>query len=99
MRDRAASVFENLGRLIEEGWDYEAVYAFETSRLGHGDWGTLTTTLNGTYISRIILQAARAFQNEGRLPANVDNVELDRVRSCSLLLPDSADWVSESPPA
>jgi iron complex outermembrane recepter protein len=48
---------QNLGRMIEEGWDYEAVYAFETSRLGHGDWGTLTTTLNGTYIDRVVLQA------------------------------------------
>jgi outer membrane receptor protein involved in Fe transport len=48
---------ENLGRLIEEGWDYEAVYVFETSRLGHGDWGTLTATLNGTYLDRAVLQA------------------------------------------
>lgn len=32
-------------------------YAFETSRLGHGDWGTLMLTLNGTYIDRIELQA------------------------------------------
>jgi iron complex outermembrane receptor protein len=50
---------ENLGRLIEEGWDYEALYTFETSRLGHGDWGTLTATLNGTYLSRAVLQAVR----------------------------------------
>ena len=41
----------NLGRFIEEGWDYEAIYSFDTSRLGHGDLGKLTTTLNGTYLA------------------------------------------------
>jgi iron complex outermembrane receptor protein len=48
---------ENLGRFIEEGSDYAAVYSFDTSRLGHGDWGTVTLTLNGTYIDRAVLQA------------------------------------------
>lgn len=48
---------ENLGRFIEEGWDYEAVYVFDTSRLGHGDWGRFTATLNGTYLDRAVLQA------------------------------------------
>lgn len=48
---------ENLGRFIEEGWDYEAVYSFQTSRLQHGDWGTLTARLNGTYLDRAVLQA------------------------------------------
>ena len=48
---------QNLGRLIEEGWDYEAVYSFDTSRLGHGDWGILTATFNGTYIDRLVFQA------------------------------------------
>ena len=43
--------------MIQEGWDYEAVYSFDTSRLGHGDWGTLTATFNGTYIDRVNLQA------------------------------------------
>ena len=32
-------------------------YSFDTSRLGHGDWGSLTATLNGTYIDRAVLQA------------------------------------------
>ena len=49
---------ENLGRFIEEGWDYEAVYSFDTSRLGHGDWGRLTGTLNGTYLDRAVLQTS-----------------------------------------
>jgi iron complex outermembrane receptor protein len=48
---------ENLGRFIEEGLDYEAAYSFDTSRLGHGDWGTVTLTLNGTYIDRAVIQA------------------------------------------
>jgi len=48
---------QNLGRFIEEGWDYEAIYAFDTSRLGRGDWGTFTVVLNGTYLDRAVLQA------------------------------------------
>ena len=48
---------QNLGRIIQEGWDYELGYSFESSRLGHGDWGTLTATFNGTYIDRVSLQA------------------------------------------
>jgi len=47
---------QNLGRIIQEGWDYELAYSFESSRLGHGNWGTLTATLNGTYIDRVSLQ-------------------------------------------
>jgi iron complex outermembrane receptor protein len=50
------SPIQNLGRFIQEGIDYEMVYIFETSRLGHGDWGTLTTTFNGTYIDRAVIQ-------------------------------------------
>src|SRR6266496_4495442 len=45
---------ENLGRFIEEGWDYEAVYSFDTSRLGQGNWGTVTLTLNGNYLDRAV---------------------------------------------
>jgi iron complex outermembrane receptor protein len=47
---------QNLGRFIQEGIDYEAVYIFDTNRLGHGDWGTLTSTFNGTYIDRAVVQ-------------------------------------------
>lgn len=42
---------QNLGRFIEEGWDYAAVYSFETSRLNQGDLGRVTITLNGTYLA------------------------------------------------
>src|SRR4030095_5487265 len=48
---------QNLGRIIQEGWDYEVAYSFDTSRLGHGNWGTVTAILNGTYIDRVVLQA------------------------------------------
>jgi outer membrane receptor protein involved in Fe transport len=48
---------QNLGRFIQEGWDYEAVYTFDTARLGRGDLGKLTATFNGTYIDRAVLQA------------------------------------------
>jgi iron complex outermembrane receptor protein len=48
---------ENLGRFIEEGWDYQAVYTFETARLSHGNFGTITATINGTYLSDADLQA------------------------------------------
>ncbi len=48
---------QNLGRMIEEGWDYSAVYSLETKTLGHGDWGILTATVKGTYLDRAVLQA------------------------------------------
>ena len=50
------SVF-NLGALREEGLDWQAIYQFETTRLGHGDWGTFTTTINGTYLARYVFAA------------------------------------------
>jgi iron complex outermembrane receptor protein len=40
----------NTGQLICDDLDYEAVYTLQTTRFGHGDMGTLTTTFNGTYI-------------------------------------------------
>lgn len=55
---------QNLGRFIEEGWDYEAVYSFATARLGHGDFGNVTVTLNGTYLQRAVLQPAPGGKRE-----------------------------------
>ena len=40
----------NLGRFTISTWDFEEVYIFDSSRLGHGDWGTLTETMNWTYL-------------------------------------------------
>jgi iron complex outermembrane receptor protein len=46
----------NLGRFVMSSWDYEAVYILETNRFGHGDWGTFTTTFNGTYLADVDIQ-------------------------------------------
>jgi iron complex outermembrane recepter protein len=41
---------ENLTGAIFEGLDYEAIYILDSSIFGHGDFGRLTATLNGTAI-------------------------------------------------
>jgi iron complex outermembrane receptor protein len=47
---------ENLTGAIFEGLDYEAIYILESSTFGHGDFGRLTATVNGTWLSRAELQ-------------------------------------------
>lgn len=47
----------NLTRAIVEGVDYEAIYSLDSSIFGRGDFGRLTFTLNGTYLSRFEFQA------------------------------------------
>jgi iron complex outermembrane recepter protein len=47
---------QNLTGAIFEGLDYEAIYILESSIFGHGDFGRLTATLNGTWLSRAELQ-------------------------------------------
>jgi iron complex outermembrane receptor protein len=47
---------ENLTGAIFEGLDYEAIYILDSSILGHGDFGKLTATINGTWLSRAELQ-------------------------------------------
>jgi phthalate 4,5-dioxygenase len=44
------------------------------------------------YTRRSLLRAAKALRDEGQLPANVENVDLDAVRSASIVLPAGADW-------
>ncbi len=46
----------NLTRAIVEGADYEAIYTLDSTIFGHGDFGRLTLTLNGTYLSRFDFQ-------------------------------------------
>jgi outer membrane receptor protein involved in Fe transport len=41
---------------VVEGLDYEAIYILDSSSFGHGDFGSVTFTLNGTYLSRFELQ-------------------------------------------
>jgi iron complex outermembrane receptor protein len=48
---------DNLSGAIFEGLDYEAIYILESSIFGHGDYGRLTLTINGTWLSRAELQA------------------------------------------
>jgi len=47
---------ENLTGAIFEGLDYEVIYILDSSIFGHGDFGRLTATLNGTWLSRAGLQ-------------------------------------------
>jgi iron complex outermembrane recepter protein len=49
---------QNLSGAIFEGLDYEAIYILDSSIFGHGDFGRLTTTINGTWLSRARLQVS-----------------------------------------
>jgi iron complex outermembrane recepter protein len=48
--------FQNLGREVLSAWDFEVVEIFDTTRLGHGDWGTFTATWNETYMADVDIQ-------------------------------------------
>jgi iron complex outermembrane receptor protein len=48
---------QNASGAIFEGLDYEAIYILDSSIFGHGDWGKITTTVNGTWLSRAEFQA------------------------------------------
>ena len=52
---------QNVSGAIFEGLDYEAIYILDSTIFGHGDWGRLTTTVNGTWLSRVEFQAAPEF--------------------------------------
>jgi outer membrane receptor protein involved in Fe transport len=47
---------ENLAGAIFEGLDYEAIYILDSAMFGHGDFGKLNATVNGTWLSRAELQ-------------------------------------------
>ena len=47
---------ENLAGAIFEGLDYEAIYILDSTIFGKGDFGRFTTTVNGTWLSRAVLQ-------------------------------------------
>jgi iron complex outermembrane receptor protein len=81
---------ENLAGAIFEGLDYEAIYVLDSSMFGHGDFGRLTTTVNGTCLSRAQLQVtpdskrfgiagefwSTSFTLTGSLPRNRANFSL-----------------------
>src|SRR6266487_3725028 len=46
----------NLAGAIFEGLDYEAIYILDSTIFGGSDWGRITTTVNGTWLSRAELQ-------------------------------------------
>jgi iron complex outermembrane receptor protein len=46
----------NLNDAVAEGIDYEAIYILDSAIFAHGDLGRLTFTLNGTWLSRFVLQ-------------------------------------------
>jgi iron complex outermembrane receptor protein len=47
---------ENLSGAIFEGLDYEVIYLLDSGIFGHGNFGRLTFTVNGTWLSRAELQ-------------------------------------------
>ena len=49
---------QNVSGAIFEGLDYELIYILDSTIFGGSDWGRLTTTINGTYLSRAELQTA-----------------------------------------
>ncbi len=55
----------NLSGAIFEGLDYEAIYILDSTIFGGGDWGRLTTTVNGTWLSRAEFQAANDIKRVG----------------------------------
>ena len=55
----------NLSGAIFEGLDYEAIYILDSTVFGGSDWGRLTTTVNGTWLSRAEFQASATSKRVG----------------------------------
>ncbi len=64
----------------------EVIYDRSREHLGTTDSMVIT-------VRRELLTAAKALSEEGVVPANVDDVHLDRVRHATMLLPKGADWI------
>jgi outer membrane receptor protein involved in Fe transport len=56
---------QNLSGAVFEGLDYEAIYILDSSIFGRGDFGRLTTTVNGTWLSRAEFQVASNVKRVG----------------------------------
>ena len=50
---------------VFEGLDYEATYILDSSVFGHGNFGTLTATVNGTWLSRAELKPGPTIKRFG----------------------------------
>ena len=48
----------NLSGAIFEGIDYEGIYILDSTIFGGSDWGRITTTVNGSWLSRAEFQAS-----------------------------------------
>jgi hypothetical protein len=46
------------------------------------------------FVRRRLLDAARALREKGSVPANSEDLSLNRVRSASIMLPDGDSWVA-----
>jgi hypothetical protein len=57
----------------------------------HEHLGTLDTMV--ITVRRQLLKAAKALRDQAVAPPNVDNVQLDRVRHATVILPRGDDWV------
>ena len=55
----------NLAGIVMEGLDYEAIYILDSTIFGHGDWGRITTTVNGTWLSKAVFQPTQAQDSFG----------------------------------
>jgi hypothetical protein len=70
-------------------FDGEPLYDRTAEHLGSTD----------IYISTVrsqLINAAKRMRDTGAVPANVDDMSLDRVRAASVLLPDDVDWRAHS---
>jgi len=57
--------FSNLAGIVMEGLDYEAIYILDSTIFGGGDWGRITTTVNGTWLSKAVFQPTQAQDSFG----------------------------------
>jgi iron complex outermembrane recepter protein len=55
----------NLSGAVFEGLDYEAIYILDSTIFGGSDWGRITTTVNGTWLSRAEFQVAKDTKRVG----------------------------------
>jgi hypothetical protein len=56
---------QNLSGAVFEGLDYEAIYILDSTIFGGSDWGRLTTTVNGTWLSRAEFQPSETEKRFG----------------------------------
>src|SRR5438067_10615713 len=83
---------QNLSGAIFEGLDYEAIYILDSSIFGHGDWGRITTTVNGTWLSRAELSTGIEID-----PNNLPGVKQKRFGIAGQFVPSSFSLTSSLP--